>query len=134
MGEDMYTLDNYPGDEDNGEMAAWYVLSALGLYQLENAADELVVGSPAVVSATLALPGGRTLRVTTEGQETSPSVSRVDRSFYVESASWTPTRGHKRAVEGNTLKFTDVMKGGRLHIVLTKASKSADRSKQYLVV
>merc|ERR1711871_1526906 len=79
---EMYTLGGYPGDEDNGEMAAWYVLSAVGLYQLEGAADELVVGSPAIVSAKLSLPGGRTLCVTTEGQS--------DSSYFVKSATWTP--------------------------------------------
>merc|ERR1712224_87995 len=65
---EMYTLRDYPGDEDNGEMAAWYVLSALGFYQLENAADELIVGSPVVSEATVSLAEGRTLRVTTQGQ------------------------------------------------------------------
>lgn len=108
---EMYTLRGYSGDEDNGEMAAWYVLSALGLYQLENAADELVVGSPAIVSATLLLPRGRSLRVTTEGQHRG-------NSFYVSSATWTPEGGSARAVEGNALKFTEVMKGGSLHFVL----------------
>jgi len=110
---EMYTLKGYPGDEDNGEMAAWYVLSALGLYQLEDAADELVVGSPAIVAATLSLPGGRTLRVTTEGQKNG--------SFYVTSARWTPDGGSARAVEGNAIKFSEVMGGGTLHFVLANS-------------
>jgi len=109
---EMYTLKGYAGDEDNGEMAAWYVLSALGLYQLEGASDELVVGSPAVVSATLALSKGRSLRVTTEGQEKG-------NSFYVVSATWTPKGGSARPVVGNALKFTEVMAGGNLHFVLS---------------
>merc|ERR1712048_835812 len=106
-----YTLRGYSGDEDNGEMAAWYVLSALGLYQLENAADELVVGSPAVVSATLQLPGGRTLHVTTEG-----------RSRFVQSVTWTPINGEARVIEGNALRFTEVMAGGNLHFVFKQAT------------
>merc|ERR1711935_446763 len=40
----LYTLEGWPGDEDNGEMGAWYVLSALGIFQLEGAKDELVLG------------------------------------------------------------------------------------------
>merc|ERR1719491_2419291 len=47
----LYTVEGYAGDEDNGEMAAWYVLAALGFYQLEGAKDELILGSPAVVGA-----------------------------------------------------------------------------------
>src|SRR5690606_41004131 len=36
----------YHGDEDNGEMSAWYVLSALGLYPLEIGSSRWAVGSP----------------------------------------------------------------------------------------
>ncbi|WP_307812369.1 GH92 family glycosyl hydrolase [Phycicoccus sp. CSK15P-2] len=36
----------YPGDEDNGEMSAWYVLSALGIYPLQVGSSEWAVGSP----------------------------------------------------------------------------------------
>ncbi len=32
--EDLYTPDTFPGDEDTGSMAAWYILSSLGFYQL----------------------------------------------------------------------------------------------------
>jgi len=45
----LYSTSGWCGDEDNGEMASWYVLSALGIYSLEGGKDELVVGSPAVV-------------------------------------------------------------------------------------
>lgn len=107
---EMYTLKGYPGDEDNGEMAAWYVLSALGLFQLENAADELVVGSPAVVDATLQLAAGKRLTITTENQS--------QENVHVQSTTWTSTGGSTRTVKDNILKFTEVMAGGNLHFVL----------------
>merc|ERR1719498_145994 len=102
--DQLYTLSSYgfkgySGDEDNGEMAAWYVLSALGLYQLENAADELVVGAPNIVEATLSLPHGHTLRVTTEGQVKNSDVQ-------VSSVKWTPEGGDTRDVVGNVIKFS----------------------------
>lgn len=62
----------------------------------------------------LSLPSGRTLRVTTEGQEKSDSV-------YVASATWTPEGGSARAIESNVLKFTEVMAGGHLHFVLANS-------------
>ena len=40
------TIDMFSGDEDNGEMGAWYVLSALGLYSLSPGSEELTFGSP----------------------------------------------------------------------------------------
>lgn len=36
----------FPGDEDNGEMGAWYILSAIGLYNLSPGSDEFIFGSP----------------------------------------------------------------------------------------
>merc|ERR1719271_2087890 len=36
----LYTVDGWPGDEDNGEMASWYILSSLGVYMLEGGKDE----------------------------------------------------------------------------------------------
>ncbi|HEY8302687.1 MAG TPA: GH92 family glycosyl hydrolase [Jatrophihabitans sp.] len=36
----------YPGDEDNGEMSSWYILSSLGLYPLQSGSPNWVIGSP----------------------------------------------------------------------------------------
>ena len=41
-----YGTDFYAGDEDNGEMGAWFVLSALGLYVTTPSTKEYVLGSP----------------------------------------------------------------------------------------
>ena len=48
----------YPGDEDNGEMSAWYVLSALGVYPLQVGSAEWAVGSPKFTKATVHRTGG----------------------------------------------------------------------------
>ncbi|KAJ1637548.1 glycosyl hydrolase family 92-domain-containing protein [Pavlovales sp. CCMP2436] len=42
----LYTPWGYAGDEDNGEMAAWYLLSASGLYPLTLGSDQFVLGAP----------------------------------------------------------------------------------------
>ncbi|WP_346054980.1 GH92 family glycosyl hydrolase [Amycolatopsis dongchuanensis] len=47
----------YPGDEDNGEMSAWYIFSALGFYPLQMGSPNYAVGSPLFTKATLHLPG-----------------------------------------------------------------------------
>merc|ERR1719162_2222622 len=64
----LYTTKGWAGDEDNGEMASWYILSALGIYQLEGAKDEVVLGSPAVKHAVLKLPANKELIVKVENQ------------------------------------------------------------------
>ncbi len=53
----------YPGDEDNGEMSAWYLFGMLGLYPLRMGAPEYVIGSPAFDLARVQLGGGHTLTV-----------------------------------------------------------------------
>jgi predicted alpha-1,2-mannosidase len=114
----LYTLDGWPGDEDNGEMGAWYVLSALGLYSLEGAKDELVIGSPAVVGAKLRLPKGQVLQVAVENQG--------EDNVYVRSLTWTPTGGLPRDVTSNTLRYTELMGGGIL--AFTMASEFVPRA------
>ncbi|KAI1455980.1 glycoside hydrolase family 92 protein [Annulohypoxylon moriforme] len=46
------------GNEDLGQMSAWYVFSALGFYPVNPASDEYVVGSPFFEKVTLRLPAG----------------------------------------------------------------------------
>ncbi len=56
----------YCGDEDNGEMSAWYVLSALGIYPVSMGNPEFAIGSPLFEKATIHLDGvdsGRTLTI-----------------------------------------------------------------------
>jgi len=43
----------YLGDEDNGEMSSWYVLSSLGLYPLQNGSPNWVIGSPQFTRMTV---------------------------------------------------------------------------------
>ncbi|UQS24912.1 GH92 family glycosyl hydrolase [Amycolatopsis thermalba] len=57
----------YPGDEDNGEMSAWYVLAALGLYPLAPGNPGYVLTAPLFEKAALRLENGRTLTISAPG-------------------------------------------------------------------
>jgi predicted alpha-1,2-mannosidase len=120
----LYTTRGWAGDEDNGEMASWYVLSALGLYSLEGAKDELVIGSPAVVGAVVRLPRGRVLQVTVENQAKD--------NVRVQSVTWTPTGGLPRAVTSNTLRYTELMGGGTLAFTMVSSASATSRSAIYV--
>ncbi|PPT15595.1 GH92 family glycosyl hydrolase [Streptomyces cinnamoneus] len=93
----------YPGDEDNGEMSAWYVFSALGFYPLVMGQGEYAIGSPLFTKATVRMDNGRTLVVK------APHNSA--RNVYVQSVrlngrSWTSTAlPHSLLAEGGTLEF-----------------------------
>jgi predicted alpha-1,2-mannosidase len=106
----LYTKDGWAGDEDNGEMSSWYILSALGLYSLEGAKDELVLGSPSIKHATVQLINNKVLTVDTKNQAKD--------HVYVQSVTWTPEGGSLRSIEGNTIKFTELMQGGTLSFEL----------------
>ena len=58
-----YSPDILPGDEDNGEMASWYVLSALGVYPLASGSGQFVLNVPLFPEAVITLPNGSTLRI-----------------------------------------------------------------------
>lgn len=62
---DFYTdkTDGIIGNEDVGQMSAWYVLSALGFYSVNPANGLYVFGSPIINEATLKLQGNKTFHV-----------------------------------------------------------------------
>jgi predicted alpha-1,2-mannosidase len=49
----------YPGDEDNGELSAWYIMSSLGIYPLQMGSADWAVGSPLFKKATIHLENGK---------------------------------------------------------------------------
>lgn len=51
----------YAGDEDNGEMSAWYIFNALGFYPMQAGSTQLVLGSPLFTKATVKLADGKSL-------------------------------------------------------------------------
>lgn len=52
-------VDGLCGNEDVGQMSAWYILSAMGFYQMEPAGGRYVFGSPLLDKATIKVPGGK---------------------------------------------------------------------------
>ena len=61
----------YCGDEDNGEMSAWWIFSALGIYPLQMGSARYVLGSPLFRKATVHLENGHDLVVTAPGNSVS---------------------------------------------------------------
>ncbi|MDR6784649.1 putative alpha-1,2-mannosidase [Pedobacter africanus] len=59
--------DGLCGNDDAGEMSAWYVFSALGFYPLNPASGEYVFGSPLVSDALISLPGGKKFHIRVTG-------------------------------------------------------------------
>ena len=67
--------DGLAGNEDCGQMSAWYVMSALGLYAVDPVSGTYVLGTPLFESAKINLAGGKTLTI--EAKRSSPSQKYV---------------------------------------------------------
>ena len=108
------------GNEDVGQMSAWYILSALGFYQVEPCGGRYVLGSPLVSEATLHVGEGRTFTIRTHGAS--------DKAIYIRRALLNgqplqrqPLAQPRRGEEGALiLKHADIMRGGTLDVYMTK--------------
>jgi predicted alpha-1,2-mannosidase len=68
------------GNDDLGEMSAWFVWSALGMYPMTPGTPTLALGSPMFTQATITLPSGNTLTIDGNGA--------AENAPYVQSATW----------------------------------------------
>ncbi|NHZ44715.1 GH92 family glycosyl hydrolase [Massilia aquatica] len=94
----------YAGDEDNGEMSAWYTFAMMGLYPLRMGSPEYVIGSPAFARTDVRLENGRLLSVIAHGN--SPENVYVQ-SLKVNGAPWNKAWiRHADIAAGATLEFT----------------------------
>lgn len=91
------------GNEDVGQMSAWYILSAIGLYQVEPAGGKYIIGSPIVDEAVLNVGNGRTFRIVVHNNN--------DQNIYIQSAKLNGKRYSK-----SYLSFEDITKGGTLEL------------------
>lgn len=107
--------DGLAGNEDCGQMSAWYVLSALGFYSVTPGTDTYVIGTPLFDRATLHLPNGRRLVIVKEeGDDDScrdgaPSATplRFIRAASLDGAPFSRTYlRHGEIVAGGELRFT----------------------------
>lgn len=106
--DDLYkpTPNGYCGDEDNGQMSAWYVMSALGFYPVTPGHPSYVLGSPLFKKATLTLSNGNTFVV--EAPE------NTNQNIYVSKVELNGDSYNK-----NWISHEDIMKGGTLMFYMT---------------
>ena len=93
----------YPGDEDNGEMSSWYVLSSLGIYPLQVGSDQWAVGSPKFTKATVHRSAGDLVINAPGNSETNVYVQKLK----VDGDGWMPVSIPSSVLSGAaTLDFT----------------------------
>jgi predicted alpha-1,2-mannosidase len=99
------TPNGLSGNEDCGQMSAWYVFSSMGLYPMNPASGEYEIGSPIFEKATISLEGGKTFVIEAE------NVS--DKNFYIQSATLNGVSFNKTAIS-----HKEILQGGILHFVM----------------
>ena len=103
---ELYTdqHDGLSGNEDVGQMSAWYVFSALGFYPVNPANGQYVFGSPVVDKATINLPGGKKFRITV--RENAGKNRYIQRMLLNGKAYTKSFLLHKDLAAGGTLEIT----------------------------
>ena len=97
--------DGLSGNEDVGQMSAWYILSSVGLYQVDPVGGRFVIGSPLFDKATVNVGGGKTFTVVAKNNS--------DRNIYVQSA-----RLNGKTLKNSYIDFNDIRHGGTLELVM----------------
>jgi len=93
--------DGLGGNDDCGQMSAWYLFSSLGFYPVAPGSDVYSLGSPAVKSAVLKLENGKTFTV--------DAVNQSDKNVYVQKVLL-----NGKAITTHTIKHADITGGGKL--------------------
>ena len=97
--------DGLSGNEDVGQMSAWYILSSVALYQVDPVGGRFVIGSPLFDKATVNVGAGKTFTVVAKNNS--------DRNIYVQSA-----RLNGKALKNSYIEFNDIRHGGTLELVM----------------
>lgn len=105
--------DGLSGNEDVGQMSAWYILSSVGLYQVDPVGGRFVIGSPLFDKATVNVGAGKIFTVVAKNNS--------DKNIYVQSA-----RLNGKTLKNSYVDFNDIRRGGTLELVMgPKPSKWA---------
>lgn len=105
------TVDGLCGNDDCGQMSAWYMISAMGFYPVDPVSGKYVFGAPQMPKIVLHLDGGKTFTVIADG------ISKDNK--YVD---YILLNGKKYT--NNYISHEDIMKGGTLVYKMTNVKKT----------
>lgn len=95
------TPDGLSGNDDCGQMSAWYILSSMGFYPVAPGSDQYSLGSPAVDKAVLHLENGETFTITAKNQS--------DKNVYVQKVTL-----NGKPLDRSYITWLEIMNGGEL--------------------
>ena len=93
------------GNDDAGQMSAWYLFAAMGFYPLNPVSDEYILCTPLFNKITLNLRDKRQLVISCKRQSAT--------AMYIASIKW-----NGKLYDKNFIRYADIMKGGLVEITL----------------
>ena len=104
------TVDGLCGNDDAGQMSAWYIFSSLGFYPVTPGSSNYALGSPLIKEAIIHLKNGKSLTI--------KAVNQSNENIYVKNVSV-----NGKIIEGTQLSHFDIIDGGELVFEMTNTSK-----------
>jgi len=104
------TVDGLCGNDDAGQMSAWYIFSSLGFYPVTPGSSDYALGSPLVKEATIHLDNGKDLLIKANNQSKN--------NVYVKSVTV-----NGKLLEGTLISHSDIINGGEIIFEMSASSK-----------
>jgi len=104
------TPDGLGGNDDCGQMSAWFLFSSLGFYPVAPGSDQYALGSPAIKTAILKLENGKTLSIEAQNQ--------TDKNVYVQKVLV-----NGKPINRNYITHAEIMDGGKLTFLMSDKPK-----------
>lgn len=95
------------GNDDCGQMSAWYVFSALGFYPVDPVSGEYIFGSPLIDKAVIKTGNGKEFTIKVKNNS--------GKNIYIQSASYNGT-----TIQKQSISYDDIIRGGTLEFVMTE--------------
>lgn len=104
------TADGLGGNDDCGQMSAWYMFSSLGFYPVAPGSDVYSLGSPLINNAVINLENGKTFTV--------EAIKQSDKNVYVEKVLL-----NGKEITDHKIKHADITNGGKLTFYMSPKPK-----------
>jgi len=98
--------DGLGGNDDCGQMSAWYIFSTLGFYPVAPGSDQYALGSPAINNATLQLENGKTFTI--------EAMNQSDNNVYVQKVLL-----NGQPLNRPYITHQEIMNGGKLTFIMS---------------
>jgi len=106
------SVEGLCGNDDAGQMSAWYVFSSLGFYPVTPGSEDYAIGSPLITEATIHLNNGKILHIKATNQS--------EKNIYVKRVTF-----NGKLIENNTLQHNTLVNGGKLIYEMSAVSPNS---------